>query len=233
MPLWELAGELRALSLDYRDSKLNVFPYESKVHGEPGTTLADIEAYSSSPSYYKTWNDDDEHVKDAVHVATGCRTLVAALQGGQLRRYQAIPSINSDAPQYPFRVRAFLPHWVHIEDWGSTDLGENLYRPIPPATTLRQFLAYASPHKFWLGPSPSSVSDANGRLVPADFQLMQADLATPRAREYFRGTFAHYVPWLAEDTQLAQQVLDAWYSIVDLSEPDEFKCQCKECGGHW
>lgn len=229
MPLWELSGRLKALSLRYEESQPeSTYPYESPgadLDGDPGRTLADIEAHFQSPLDYETLYGDDEEARDAAHVAIGCRTVIAALRGGQLRRHQ-FHSEAAYGPQYLYRVRALLPYWLQIEDWGASQ------GPWPNAAKqLRPFLAHSWRHRDWLGTCSSSVSHANRRLTASNFQLMHVHFADPRAGASLWSAVKCYLPWLAEDTVLAQPVVDAWHVIVDRGEADKVKCCCERCGG--
>lgn len=38
-----------------------------------------------------------------------------------------------------------------------------------------------------------------------------------------------YLPWLEEDAELSQQVVDAWNEIVQSREVSEVKCPCQRC----
>lgn len=233
VPLWKLSGKLKTLSLEYPEAMPYFFPHKFRASGEPGTTLGDIEARSLSLSDYKSWGSDEEAYSeeaiDGVHAAIGSRTIVAALRGGFLKRLQIISTL-CERPYHLFRLRILLPYWVGVEDWGSTCSTHGLcHSGVWPVTKLRPFLAYTARRTDWLDPRSSSASYTNRRLTPSDFKLMQAYFAIPRNTSHFSKVIECYLPWLAEDTALAQEVLNVWHRVVDRGPADKVKCQCEEC----
>lgn len=170
------------------------------------------------------------------------RTIVEAAKEGHLRRLM----LSERTTQKPFAIRSLLPYWVGVEQWEEPDdlrsgpSARSHERWSDAAALLRRALAHAS---FWLSSSTPSVHDSRllsftdiqglhtrfHRDAPPDFtghlQLYRSHLAMYRdspSLDEVRITqialIELYLPWLAEDAELAQRVADAWNAAVERGE---------------
>lgn len=177
MPFWELGPRLDSLSLrtrpefllepgDPRDKRQELAEAEDEVILEE---LESFELPSTPPA------DRDEAA--SVHLAILYRTIIAAAQGGRLKRV----SLPEGLIQQPFAIRQLLPCWVGVERWADVALA--IPRPEEAAaapskrwsvaaSTLRVALAHSS---VWL--PESSAGARNDRLLTReDVQAMHASM---------------------------------------------------------
>lgn len=104
-PFWELASTLEHLAID----DINADPERITVIRE----YAEEELTSFEPPTAPIY--DDAGAKSALHIAVAHRTLVAAIQGGNLKQLTlSYARLQRDAP---FGVRELLPYWLSIERW--------------------------------------------------------------------------------------------------------------------
>lgn len=201
-----------------------------------GASLAAIAGHPEAPSSYLNWLQDPENpddadecnAREAVHIATGCRTIIAAAKGGHLKRLDP----GAHRHEYPFKIPALVPHWLQIEDWGAVKPFNQkkdwvTSKWLGAAMALRPFLAHASLRKDWLAPK-SGLDAAESRLLTRqDLRALMnyfdnAESPTPEHLvKASRPVITLYLPWIIWDRKLAQRVLDAWAGIVKRGEADK------------
>lgn len=159
------------------------------------------------------------------------RTIIAAGRAGHLKRFGYA---RENGTQAPFNVRTLLQFWVGIEGWGFEG------QPKPwhgAAMSLRPILSHAS---LWLGTAVGQVSFSTPRedllLTGEEVQTLQAYFDKEGIPKVVKGSYkepfpiSRYLPWLAEDAELAQQVADAWNEVVRRGEVDlGIRCCCAKC----
>lgn len=231
VPFWELAGKLKALSSQHEatwDDGINESGLFQVTSWDDEGTLAIIEAPIEYMKFFRGTRDEDRMARDAVHIAMGCRTIVASARSGHLKR------LSPGCCDYQFRIRALLPYWVSIEDWGTSH--DVNWAWTGAAVLLRQFLAHASLRRDWLDNTASAGSGINRSLAQEDFQALSSYfMDVERCKEWYEGEWyegkwyeggpykpvvTHYLPWLAEDAELAQRVADVWNAIAERGEAD-------------
>lgn len=167
-----------------------------------------------------------------IHHGVSCRTIVTAAQGGRLRRL----AVTAFGVQEPFAVRSLLPCWVKMDVWEDYDLfvlpGDDW---VASAWSLRPTLAHAS---MWLPESSPGARD-DRRLTCSDVRSLLGHFECAGVPAGMEPKFDYdepdyrfsslYLPWLAEDIELAQQVADAWNAVVARGEADVVKCGCEKC----
>ena len=139
----------------------------------------------------------------------------------------------------PLRARALLPYWVQVKTW-HPQLSEPSFWTLA-AARLRSFLVLASLRRDWLqsNSSPHSSSGSTRLLTYQDLQAVHSyrENGGKLPRERYSPQLAHqfvfecYLPWLLQDADLAQQVLDVWAAIVERGEADKVECPCVGCQG--
>lgn len=214
-------------------------PWEMEDGKVPEATLSALRGHPRDYKRYMQWYcwDDIECIK-AVHTASATRAIIAAAQGGHLRRLDP----GDRRSRYQFQIRALLPCWVRIEDWSASREKEARWSGpgfewTAAAVYLRRFLAHASYQRDWLGTRLTS-STAVGRslkledlqAVHSHFQEVQVSGDWHSDKQY-QGVVVRYLPWLIEDETLAQEVLAVWNSIVERGEADTVKCPYMACNG--
>lgn len=218
---------MTALSIqDAEWEETHKLPYEEQDGEE--ARLALVEEHPRARSEYESTTLNEQ---DLIHNAFVCRTIVAAARGGQLKRLDPA----SGCSEYPFKIRSLLPCWVRIEEWGPP-LRKDGLKWAKAANSLRPFLAHASLRKDWLAAPSNSSADLDRRLthqelqlLPAYFQSAELEDLTQQQLEYYEPLITHYLPWLVEDAELAQQVLDVWNNMVEQGEADKVECKCPSC----
>lgn len=216
--------ELEEPDLEYESLLL---PYDDDNAEKVEASFNVIEAHPQAPSDYMARYDDEDICKEAVHFTIACRAITMAARGGQLKRLYH-PQRVAD---YHFRLRALLPHWVLIEDWGRIHSSFVVSTSWSHAALLlRSFLSHASRRQDWLDPLSTSRLHIDRRLNLSDFGLLQAYFAPMgetdfhlRLNRLYEPVVKLYLPWLAQDGELAQQVLDVWHSVVDRGEADKVR----------
>lgn len=238
MPYWELASTLRQLSIGY------IYRYwwigtEAEISDELEEALLTSVKLPSLPFRGS--------MEETLHCDIANRTIVAAARGGNLR--QLLLSSAIAVSQKSFAVRALLPYWVAIDDFGSWEThmcrAEGWQKQwYHAARTLRTVLAHCS---LWL--EESHIGARNSRLLTREdvqalrgyfsrftaetlpkaftFTILQGSARKIITRPF--AIFGLYLPWLEEDAELAQQVADAWNAVVDRGEADVVKCKCEQC----
>lgn len=195
-------------------------PYDENEEEE--ATIAAIEAHPWSLSAYdESLQAGNDQAREAFHIATACRTIVSAARGGQLKRLAP----DEYSHQYPFRIRALLPYWVRIEDWGAatTSRAEGWIRA---AVSLRSFLAHASLHKDWSSPTSGTKANVDRLLTREDLRRLLVYFANAeRSRHWHKGgsyesVVEKYLPWMTEDVELGHQVLDTWKIVAESGQAD-------------
>lgn len=193
-------------------------------------TLEIIEAHPKALAEYKErFEGNDKKARELLHLAIASRMIVAAAQGGELRRLIPGGLFN---PHYYFEVRQLLPCWVRVEEWGPS-------RPFNgspwhhAATLLRSFLAHASLRTSWLDSSRSSGTALDRSLSLQDLYTLRAFFENTQG-SWYRGAIygtvvKYFLPWLFEDAELARKVLDTWNEVVKSGRADKVKCMCREC----
>lgn len=171
-----------------------------------------------------------EEAQHSLHSGIAFRAIVTAAKGGKLR------SVHLDAKHCelyaPFACRSLLPLWVGVEHW---QLGSHSdYFWVSAAQSLRPALAHVS---LWMDSKPGL---SKGRLLTGrDVQSLQSHLSKEvvskllwrDACESRRGheTIERYLPWLTVDSELSQQVADAWNVLVEKGKADLVRCACNKC----
>lgn len=217
MPLWNLTSNLEKLSLRFQ-------PQGSVVHETLEEQSEEMLMGFELPDEVPTTAE----ARHALHVAISNRTVVAAAKAGHLRSLNT--NINLDAP---FAIRTLLPHWVAVQQWQDS-LTYTFGTWQSAAWTLRIVLTHAS---LWYGTDSASGPRDDRLLTGQEIRGLQSHFDTVQALEYnYSGTFKgevhlldHYLPWLAEDEELSQQVADAWRAVVQHGEVDDFECDCDRC----
>lgn len=174
--------------------------------------------------FEKHW--DPQVARDRLHLAIACRTIATTARGGKLKR------LSTHIEMQPHAARALLSYWVQIEDWGN-DRSE--FGPwILAATQLRSLLSHASR---WLGRKSRSSFRLDRSLSRQAIQSLQSHfkdegtLTMSGERGHFfalTDTIERHVPWLT-DVELAQQVSDAWNTVVERGGADFVGCHCVKC----
>lgn len=232
MPLWELASKLKYLSLTMRHMLTPRWTVEIPEQEVSEAELLSFELPEHLPVTQGKLN--------ALHDSIASRTVVAAARGGQLRGLE----IQECSVQRPFAVRALLPFWVGVkfDDWAAHyhRLAYPEHKWLSARSSLRPALAHLS---LW---RPGSDPRTDRKLSMAEVRGLAAHFAkrgTPNvvepehdSRQGRDGKVAPhplsiglYLPWLAEDAELAQQVADAWNAVVERGEADEVMCRCERC----
>lgn len=118
------------------------------------------------------------------------------------------------------------------------------------ALSLRALLAHAS---LWIGTTSVSDPRVDRRLSCQEIQSLRShfelnptpeyrpdcELSLPplppgmrypdRYKKDSSPPVEHYLPWLAEDAALAQQVADTWNEVVGRGEAALVSCRCEKC----
>lgn len=215
MPFWKLAHKLESLSFEFGiDIELEA-DEEIEEQNEPELTSFKVPVKSAPKGKKK---------RDKIHVAIATRTIIAAAKGGQLRHLNVTSLV-----QHPFAVYTLLPYWVAIESWG--DRYQSMRSWQGAAASLRPLLAHCS---LWLDTIADSGPRASRGLTRQDLQGLEATFeatgGTPKLSYHDDPQpVDRYLPWLAEDKELAQEVADAWNAIVERGEADTVMCSCKKC----
>lgn len=114
--------------------------HESELTTISGRTIRLLEQFSDQFGLQRL-------AQDRYHNSIACHAVVAAVRGGRLKRL--CPGFSVDLP---FAVRALLPYWLQIEDWGlATYAGDRRWSAA--ASSLRPCLAHASRRQDWLAPT--------------------------------------------------------------------------------
>lgn len=166
MPLWELSPQLKRLSI----GKVEKYDSESEWETEE-VPLARLAYYKPPESSFATTR------AELIHCSIAFRAIIAAVKGVRLR--SLVLSRHITLQHKVFAVRALLPFWIAVEDWGnweehrharfsySFSAKRDWYHA---ARTLRQALAHAS---LWQGTSSSSAR-TNRALSRDDVQGLLA-----------------------------------------------------------
>lgn len=144
-------------------------------------------------------------------------------------------------------MRQLMPYWVSIEKWGSTIYCDGY---VAAACSLREILAHAS---LWLDAPSDMIARQDRTLTPQEIQSLDghfqavgvpwmhwsevewestsndSDGEGVSGAGCVRPHTDLYLPWLAEDAELAQSVSDAWNTIVNCGKVDVVKCRCDKC----
>lgn len=231
-PYWEFGAGLQELSIN--------FTYCTDCNGIARRELVKTEELSEEdltsfelPSAPLDARSTLEEAQD-LHTAVVFRIIIAAAKGGRLKRLR----LPEQVFQKPFAIRTLLPFWVGVEKWRFM-----MRYPKPmkqwheAASTLRCALAHAS---LWL-PEAVPGSRNNRRLTRDDVRGLRAYFVKNPVSDFALNMFKepglaelHAVvelslPWLKEDANLAQQVADAWNTVVERGEADVVKCACTQC----
>lgn len=197
VPFWTISHKLQALAVrmeevdDYADVSDSTESYEADLVPEDGkmVTLEEL---------CKQWRR--YHASDMLHLAIARRTIIAAAKGGQLRRLN--DHVNT---QEPLAIRALLPHWMQVEDWGRCE--EFSWPRARAAVLLRPLIAHAS---LWLDTTSAPTVDRT--LTPQNMQSLQAHFqenGVPEVSVIGNPLFntndtptdsvKRYLPWLSND----------------------------------
>lgn len=223
VPFWEISHRLKALEADVKYLSLRDPHYlRLKEQAEMSST--------NSAALMEAFKEQCPDDADEFHRLLACQTIIAAARGGQLRRLKP----HCETP-HPFAIRALLPYWVSVEDWGVQATQAHTHEWIRAAVALRPLLAHAS---LWLGTSPTSDMRSSRSLSAQDVQSLSSHfqeegrpIVHPSMWSNLDSTYTikRYLPWLAEDSTLSLQVADAWNAIVDCGEADRISCRCIRC----
>lgn len=198
MPFWKLANrttKLTSLSISFGiDVDL---PSDEEVEEQVEATFASLEVpVRPAPT--------TKEAREVLHRSIASRTIIAAARGGKLKHLYV-----ESVVQYPFAIRALLPYWVSIENWLPTYGGrvsERAWRGA--AASLRPLLAHVS-----LWPNATATSTRHDRALSLqEVQGLQSYFqvtGTPEITYSRDQPVDRYLPWLAQDAELAQQVADA------------------------
>lgn len=197
-----------------RDQRVEELPHHAEAAGSILAVMSDRAA----------------RARNLVHLSIASRAIIAAARGDQLGRRD--PGYHGPVSQ--FKVRELMPYWILIEDWGKFRHETSGW--IGTAVTLRPFFAHVSQHVEWLGPS-SNASAQSARLVTLqDLRALQVYFRDQQPSKpwyyggYYEAVVQNYLPWLIEDAQLGQRVLDTWTSIVERGDANKVGCMCREYG---
>lgn len=221
VPYWKLAGKLQSLSLDFGNNDFFLLDEDQQLTEYDEELYASFEVPQKLPTAKKDIN--------SLHYSLASRTIIAAARGGHLK---SLHFSNEGQVQPPFGMRALLPFWVPIESWRTHTLSGGSGKWVAAASTLRPLLAHSS---LWLGTDTSPRQDR--LLKREDVQALQSHFkksGIPELTHSYRSPkepapVESYLPWLAEDEELAQQVADAWNKLVESGKADEIKCCCDKC----
>lgn len=112
------------------------------VERDEEATVEAIEAEPLAYSAYMGWaRNDERRATEAVHFRIAERTVIAAAQGGNLRSLDPSTAYCQDH-QYWAKIKALMPYWLDIEDWGAADSTEGYWEGA--AVDLRRFFAHAA-----------------------------------------------------------------------------------------
>lgn len=234
VPIWKLASSLKHLSIHLFATDSNFAAYSLNVARSVDADVAEDEFPTfRAPFSLRPFEEGEYEDNDAQHYIIACRCIVAAAKGGRLRSLQ----FEVDAVQEPFAMRSLIPAWVHVLVKGSpvdgfdspASLSESDYeamRWICAARWLRPTLTHAS---LWL-PRPYSSPGENRHLQLCDIQAMLYHFKTSNFDDGTGRLMAEpYLSWFERDAELAQQVSDAWNTVVERGEADERLCSCSKC----
>lgn len=160
-----------------------------------------------------------------------CRTIVNAAKGGQLKALY----FHQDHVEEPFAMRSLVTAWIYgsvngYPQWypGSTfEEGDPVVgKWACAAAWLRRTLSHAS---YWL-PQPYTARRSTRLLTAKEVQMLLSFL---QVSDFDDGTgrimAEPYLRWFEHDAELAQQVSDAWNTVVKRGEVYSRDCTCK-CG---
>lgn len=218
MPFWELSQRLEALTLDL----WGIYSIDKADLEEQVESAIDwVQVPASTPFV-------DRQARNEFHLALASRTVVAAARAGRLRYLSCDMQV-----QQPFAIRALVPYWVYVEKWGCDCVFARNWSGA--ATALRPFLSHAS---VWLHATSTSAPREQRLLSHQDVKALQSYFGVEKMPriclnqgQHMAQPVARYLPWLAEDEELAQQVSDAWNTVVERGEADLVKCPCERCPG--
>lgn len=250
--IWELIPQVQSLSLETRGficNQLGICDRRLKLAETGEVAEADLASEDSS------WDSHFFDDRIALYYSVLYCTIVAAARARSLKRL-FIPEV---AIQKPFAVRALLPSWIDIEQWYIMDVRARTYPVSSKfwsdaAAALRPALAHAS---VWLSESALGIRESRTlsreevQSLYAHFLIVESTPDFTGEEQIFHDHFEHnkifhvpppkeapsiacslvdlYLPWLAEDAGLAQQVADAWNAIAERNQADKVKCRCKRC----
>lgn len=226
MPLWELSRNLVRLSFDFGWAP--ELREDVEVEEQTEESVNSVEAPPTAEL-------ETKEERDAYNLTIACRTVVAAAKGGHLRVLTASRFVQS-----PFAVRALLPLWVQLEP---TEDQKYAFAWQGAALSLRALLWHVS-RKLDTADKEAqeqrSTVDVDRHLTAQQLQSLQWRFVpeelpriqvTPWPNDFPPQPVQRYLPWLAEDAELAQQVADAWNAVVERGEADKVKCPCEKCTG--
>lgn len=213
MPLWNLTRNLRHLSIS---------PWYTEYLSEDAVVEQTEDYYLSYELSAK--RPGGREAREALHSSVALRTFITAAKTGRLRRLSCELGTRPLAPI--FAVRSLLQHWVGVEEWDIRKSGWN-----GAAASLRAALAHASLAK---DDGDEISGRREDRLLSAHHvaALQSAlELDVPRfiPQHGAEQPIRLYLPWLANDELLAQQVANAWNAVVLRDEADRVKCPCLRC----
>lgn len=222
VPFWELSYGLSSLSVDFGMEPSFEDYDEDDDEEQFEETFEEIEVPLESPPR-------TARAKDEFHRAIACRTIIAAAKGCRLRRLR--PTLYM---QHPFAIRSLIWAWVLIDDWEEIEIFSDGW--LRAATTFRSLLSHAS---LWLGTTPGLGAREERQLTTQEIQSLQAHFrraGPPKPFHDMAGerkfVTGRYLPWLAEDEELATLVSTAWNVVVEKRRgADLLKCDCNMCNG--
>lgn len=232
MPLWELVSNIEELNIaSKRFDSVNGASDNLLLSTDELTEDAITSFELPSAPFAAPFGGSPEEAVE-LHSRTIFRTVIAAARGGQLRSLL----LPKESIQHPFAVRALLPCWVEVEDWAVNEPSTlPIKRWYEAANTLRPALYHAAK---WMHEATAGVSDGL-RLTREQVQSLHAYFTAMKAVPRFTSDldsldgssplFELYLPWLAEDDELAQRVADAWNGVVRRGEAANVGCFCERC----
>lgn len=217
VPFWDLTANLERLSVGVSD-------IDDNGTDEQENYWASFELPAELPA--------SGNGRRALHWRIAGRTVVAAARNGKLK------GLKVGMDHHPvFALRSLVPCWVGLE---RPDYSTSSWQAA--AMTLRPLLAHCS---LWMDVPVGWPARQNRRLTRADVQQLWIYSTTGAMPEYIRGLSAltlgrrkdyqpvkYYLSWLTQDAQLAQQVTDAWNSVVSSGRgrrADVVVCPCDRC----
>lgn len=217
VPYWHLARSVEKLSFDFIDG--SIFEGWPDVAEQDETMFSAFELPDELPS--------TKEAIGALNLAVVSRTIIAAAQSGRLKQLR----FRRGEIQIPFAIRSLLPFWETVEFFNERAAGRG-DSWILAAAKLRTPLSHASR---WLGAGTEPRKDR--RLTGQDVQVLQKSFeVTDMPMWVLRWGVCvdlypvkRYLPWLAADQQLSQQVADAWNAIVARGETKVNRCYCDQC----
>lgn len=251
VPFWELGPMVQSLSLQVGTRSGFLYGQEAQYAETGEISEQDLKVIVSSSSIFA------DHQME-MHVFAVHRTIAAAARGGKLKRL-VLPQGSIQKPfavraLLPYWIGV---EERYIRDYSRFDnMWMSLYeRWSTAASTLRPALAHASRwlprstpdgfltrkdvqalHAYFAIQGSLDFTGEEQRIAAHDKIIHYDPIQHPSlakmdedTRIVQRSFFDLYLPWLAEDGELAQQVAGTWNAVVQRGQADVVKCRCRLC----